>query len=65
LRTIEAVKRINQCGEGQPWGNGGTLYPSNIGTPVVTVIHQNGHQFPAEAPAAIVKFFQSISPLAL
>jgi polyhydroxybutyrate depolymerase len=65
LRTIEAVKHINQCGEGRPWGIGGTLYSSKIGNPVVTFIHQNGHQFPAEAPAAIVKFFQSISPLAL
>jgi polyhydroxybutyrate depolymerase len=28
------------------------------GTPVVTFIHPGGHQFPAEAPALVAKFFK-------
>ena len=38
-RTIDEVRKINGCGEGQPWGEHCTLYPSKTGTPVVTYIH--------------------------
>ena len=56
--TMAALRKLNQCGEGQPWGTFCTLYPSKIGAPVVTYIHPGGHTFPSEAPATIVKFFK-------
>ncbi len=57
-QTMEALRRLNECGEGQSWEKWCTLYPSKIGAPVVTFIHPAGHGFPADAPAAIVKFFK-------
>ena len=57
-RTIEGVRKLNGCGEGEPWGEHCTLYPSKTGTPVVTYIHSGGHRSPADAPAVIVKFFK-------
>lgn len=56
--TMDMLRRLNQCGEGREWGKWCTEYPSKIGAPVVTFIHPGTHQFPAEAPAVIVKFFQ-------
>jgi len=57
---MDALRKLNGCGEGQPWEgqNGCTLYPSASGTPLVTFIHPGGHVFPAEAPGLIVKFFK-------
>jgi len=57
-QTIAAVRKLNQCGEGEPWGTFCTRYPSKIGAPVVTYIHPGGHMFPPEAPAVIVRFFK-------
>jgi polyhydroxybutyrate depolymerase len=57
-KTIEAVRRINQCGEGKPWAKHCTLYPSKTDTPVVTCIHPGGHELPGEVPPLIVKFFK-------
>jgi len=57
-QTIAALKKLNQCGEGRPWDKQCTLYPSRLGTPVVTLIHPGTHAFPRAAPALIVKFFQ-------
>jgi polyhydroxybutyrate depolymerase len=59
-QTMAALRRLNQSGEGQPWENekGCTLYPAKAGPPVVTFIHPGTHQYPAAAPALIVKFFQ-------
>ena len=57
--TIEAVRKGNGCDEtGMPWEKLGTQYPSKAGTPVVTFIEQEGHKYPAAAPALIVKFFR-------
>jgi polyhydroxybutyrate depolymerase len=56
--TMDALRRLNECGEGKEWGKWCTEYPSKIGAPVVTFIHPGTHQFPAAAPAAIVKFFK-------
>lgn len=56
--TMNAVRKLNQCGEGTPWGKFATEYESKAGAPVVTVIHPGTHQFPAQAPAMIVKFFK-------
>ncbi|HYR58224.1 MAG TPA: prolyl oligopeptidase family serine peptidase, partial [Chthoniobacteraceae bacterium] len=60
--TMDKLREINQCGEGQPWGQSATIYPSKIGAPVVTLIHPGGHLFLPEAPAAIVKFFKEQPP---
>jgi len=57
-RTIEEVRKINGCGEGKPWGEHCTIYPSRGGTPVVTYIHSGGHLLPDEVPPVIVKFFK-------
>lgn len=58
-RTIDAVRKLNGCaGEGEPWGRDCTLYPSKSGTPLVTMIYNGSHRYPAEAPALIAKFFR-------
>ncbi len=59
-QMITALRRLNQCGEGQPWESqaGCTLYPSKLAAPVVTFIHPGTHQYPPAAPAIIVKFFR-------
>lgn len=57
-RTIEGLKKLNGCGEGKPWGDHCTLYPSATGTPVVTYIHAGGHGVPPDVPAVIAKFFK-------
>ncbi len=55
---IDAVKKTNECGEGVPWEEKCTQFPSKIGTPVITFVTSSGHKFPVEAPALIVKFFK-------
>jgi polyhydroxybutyrate depolymerase len=57
-QTMDELRRLNQCGEGQPWEKWCTLYPSKIGAPVVTLIYPGGHQPPHEVPEIIVKFFK-------
>lgn len=57
-QTMNALRKLNECGAGKPWAKDCTLYESSIGAPVVTFIHPGGHEFPAAAPALIVKFFQ-------
>jgi len=59
-RMIEALRKLNQCSDGQPWDGekGCTLHPSKIGAPVVTFIHRGTHAYPPAAPAIIVKFFK-------
>ncbi len=57
--TMEALRKLNGCeNTGSEWGKWCTLYPSKIGTPVITLIHPGAHNFPAEAPALVVKFFK-------
>ena len=58
--TIDFVRKLNECGEGQPWDGDKlcTLYPSKLNTPVVTYIHPGGHQFTSEAMPLVVKFFK-------
>jgi polyhydroxybutyrate depolymerase len=55
---IDSVKKTNQCEEGQPWEQKCTQFPSKIGAPVITFVTSQGHKFPPEAPALIVKFFK-------
>jgi polyhydroxybutyrate depolymerase len=57
--TMEAVKKVNGCeAEGKPWDKNCTIYASKTGTPFVAFIHPGGHEFPAGASAALVKFFK-------
>lgn len=62
-KTIEGLLRLNQCGPGRPWGKFCTLYPSQIGAPVVTFIHPGGHGIHADEPAAVVRFFKEYANL--
>jgi polyhydroxybutyrate depolymerase len=58
-RTMDAVRRVNGCTmTGQRWDNECTIYPSRGGTPLVTAIFPDGHQFNPSEPALIVKFFK-------
>ena len=58
-RTIEALRRINGCGnKGRAWGTNATFYASSKGAPVVAFIHPGGHELPPEAVPAIVRFFK-------
>lgn len=61
--TMNEVRKINQCeSAGKPWESSGplvgTIYPSTIGTPFVSLIHPGVHKFPEQAPALIAKFFK-------
>jgi polyhydroxybutyrate depolymerase len=59
MRAVNAIKTFNGCEEtGKDWDKGCTLYPSSKDAPVVTFIHPGTHQYPAEGPALIVKFFK-------
>jgi polyhydroxybutyrate depolymerase len=58
---IESLRKDQKCGEGKPWQDKATLYPSEVGAPVVTYITDQGHKFPAEAPKLIVTFFKEHS----
>ena len=60
-KTALDVAKVNECGEGQPWGakKNCTLYPSKIGSPVVFYVHSGGHEIPKDAPALIVAFFKN------
>jgi len=55
---MDALRKLNGCGDGKPWGKWCTSYPSKTGTPVVTCIYPDGHRFPEEVPPIIVKFFK-------
>ncbi|MFA5689314.1 MAG: hypothetical protein WC959_09245 [Kiritimatiellales bacterium] len=60
---LKNLKIINKCtGESEPWDSAGdltgTMYKSETGTPLITLIHPGGHEFPKEAPELIVKFFK-------
>lgn len=62
-KMMLAVRKLNGCaGAGVPWASSGslagTLYPSAAGTPLITLIHPDGHTFPKEAPELIVRFFK-------
>ena len=61
-RMMEAVKRVDGCGSaGTAWGEHATRYPSKGGTPVVTYIHDGGHEFARDAVPLIVKFFKEFA----
>jgi polyhydroxybutyrate depolymerase len=56
---IERVKRVNGCeSQGKEWAPKCTEFPSSKAAPLVTYIHPGGHEFTADGPKLIVKFFQ-------
>jgi len=58
-RAVAAVRAFNGCEEqGKDWDKGCTLYPSSKDAPVVMFIHPGGHNYAAEGPALILKFFK-------
>ncbi len=72
--SMEIVRRINHCGDGQPWDGDAhrTLYPSKDGGPdgtadgaaVIAYIHPGGFTLPPDATAVIVRFFKQFPKLA-
>ncbi len=64
MMMMNAVRKLNDCApEGTAWAEQCILYPSSSGTPFVTYIHPGGHQFTAESPALIAKFFREQAAL--
>jgi polyhydroxybutyrate depolymerase len=58
---IAQVRKVNEAGEGKPWGFQGkaTLYPGPGGNDLVVWRHQDGHKFPGRnAVEAMVTFFK-------
>lgn len=65
-RSMDYIRKTNGCdAEGKEWAKVGkitaTQYTSKTGPPFVAAIHPGTHQFPDEAPALIVQFFQAHS----
>ena len=62
-RTMAAVRRINGCDEeGTPWAKDCTRWSSPKNAPFVGMVIDGGHEYPAEAPPLIVRFFKEQSP---
>ena len=64
-KMITTLRERNACDpKGEPWDKSGdlvgTIYRSEKGPPVITLISPGDHKFPKEAPTLIVKFFQEI-----
>ena len=55
----DALRQLNECGEGRPGEEWCTVYESRRNAPVVTFIHPGTHAFPPAAPATIVRFFKA------
>lgn len=63
-QMMEAVRKINGCSsEKTPWRGNCSLHASSKGTPLVTFIHEGGHQFPDPAPRLIAEFFKEQKPM--
>ncbi len=59
--TYTAVMRLNDCSEkGEKIDQFSTLYSSKSGNPFVLFSHPGGHQYPAGANEAIIKFFKEM-----
>jgi len=60
--AMETARRVDGVSKGEPCGRNCTLYPSANGTPVMTFIHEGGHEWPDGISQQIAKFFQSHPP---
>jgi hypothetical protein len=58
--AIERIRKINGAtADGKSTGNGRTMYASETGTPVATVLHPGAHLLPPRARLLIVDFFKA------
>jgi polyhydroxybutyrate depolymerase len=55
---IDRLKTAQKCGAGRPWQGGATEYPAADGASVFTLVTDEGHKFPAQAPQLIAEFFR-------
>jgi len=59
-KSIEEDRKVNGAtGPAEKCGPICTLYRSEYGTPVMTIIHEGGHVYPAVATPRIVLFFKN------
>ncbi len=59
LASIAAIKKLNGVDEkSKDLGKGAELFKSEKGFPVITVIHEGGHELHEESIPMLVKFFQ-------
>lgn len=64
--TIEAIRKVDGCEEkGTEWARDCTRYESGGGTPVITMLYDGTHKYPAEAPPLIARFFKEQAKPAL
>ena len=61
--TFAAVRRFNGCAEeGRPWAKEGvldaTIFASTKGAPLVTALHEGGHEYAKGSTELIVRFFK-------
>ncbi len=57
-QAMETARRVDGVSKGETCGRNCTLYPSPTGTPVMTVIHEGGHEWPEGTSQRVVKFFR-------
>ena len=59
----EAIKQVRELdsatADGKPGDDNTTIYASEKGTPVQTLIHPGGHVLPPDATRLIVEFFKA------
>jgi polyhydroxybutyrate depolymerase len=64
-KMMAKVKRLNGCEEiGTVWAPDAIRYEAKektTGAPMIQYIHQQGHRYPDQATALMVKFFREIS----
>jgi polyhydroxybutyrate depolymerase len=58
-QAMETARRVDGVSRGESCGPNCTLYPSANNTPVVTFIHQGGHEWPDGISQQIARFFQA------
>jgi polyhydroxybutyrate depolymerase len=64
-KMMTAVKQINRCQEnGKTWAPDVIRFEAkdqSTGAPLMEYIHQQGHRYPDQATALMVRFFREIS----
>jgi len=61
-KAVEAARQVNGVSKkGESCGENCVLYPSANGTPVMTLFHSGGHEYPDGTSELIVKFFRQYS----
>lgn len=58
-QAMATARRVDGVAKGEACGRNCTLYPSGSGTPVITVIHDGGHEWPEGISQQIAKFFRN------